>query len=158
MGGPAPGRAARTEPRTDRTAPVVVLGVIAGVPTTPSLLFDPGLPAAVEFLATLAAVHVSLPLATNSAYWPALATAYVFVGGWLGRIGATMAVSPVVLGVSNAASVVRGGPSLFTVLFGASLSAVLSYGLPPVGVVVRTLAPGPNAVAVPAPGVLMRGL
>jgi len=130
---------ARTEPNVDSIAAVVVFGVCLDFLTTSVIFLDPALFEANEFLTAMGAVHVALPLAINLGYGLVLAGAYLFVGGWVGRVGASMAIPSTFLGVNNVAYAVLGGPTMLDVLFGDALGAVLSYGIPAFGFATGTL-------------------
>jgi hypothetical protein len=122
----------------DALTVVVVVAVCSDFVTTTMIFTNPALSEGNEFLVAVADVHVSLALAFNLGYGVLLASTYVLVGGWMGRVAAAMAFPSAFLGVNNALYVAYGGPTLLDVLFGSSLPWVLSYGIPLFGFVLGT--------------------
>lgn len=126
-------------PTFDSLFVILAAGVLLDFGTTAIIFFSPAYGEANEFLTALAAVHVSLALAYNLGYGMALVAAYSFVGGWLGRVGATFALTSAFLGVNNLLYFASGDPSPIYVLFDDAVPLVLAYGIPALGLVGGTI-------------------
>lgn len=119
----------------DRLAVLSLGGVVLDFLTTTGIFLVDGFEEGNEFLTALAEIHLALPVAFNLGYGLVLAGAYVFVGGWIGRVGGVLAVASLFLGVNNLLYFAFGDPTVLARLFGNAIHEAIAYGIPAFGFV-----------------------
>lgn len=132
-------RSTVANPTVDALFVVLAASVLLDFSTTTVIFLSPAYEEANELLTSLADVHVALALAYNLGYGAVLVAAYSLVGGWLGRVGATIAFTSAVLGVNNLVYFALGDPSLVVAAFGDAVPVVVRYGIPVFGFVGGTV-------------------